>query len=196
MSDDACRIVKPAAWTTSRRHASRLTRPSRGFTLLELVLVCVVLGILLVASIPNLQQAAQRLQVEEAAFGLAQHLRYAHERAVALDRQVIWAWDGAAHTAQLYEVTDEADGSVTTTPVAERFGLLTLSASRARLTVQSAASGCPPELPSTASCLTFSPDGTSQAAVLILSAAGSSDYTITLQDATSGVRLQKGTAPR
>ena len=75
-----------------------------GFTLIEIVLVAVVLVILLTATMPNFQQTAARLRVEQAAFHIAQQLRYAHQRAVAQGDTIVWAWDAGDHQARLYEL--------------------------------------------------------------------------------------------
>src|SRR3989338_10744732 len=77
-----------------------------GFTLVEVILVAVVLGLLLTASVPRFQQTAQRLQTEQTAFALTQLLRYAHERAVAQGDAIVWVWDVQARQAHLESVGD------------------------------------------------------------------------------------------
>src|SRR3989338_7437801 len=72
-----------------------------GFTLVEVILVAVVLGMLMMVSVPRFQQTAQRLQTEQTAFALTQLLRYAHERAVAQGDEIIWVWDPETRQAHL-----------------------------------------------------------------------------------------------
>ena len=66
------------------------------FTLIEVVLVSVILGVLLAAAVPRFQRTAQRLRVEQTAFELAQLLRVAHEQAVSESHETVWVWDDRA----------------------------------------------------------------------------------------------------
>ena len=79
----------------------------RGFTLIELALVAVILAILAAAAIPRLQQTALRLRVEQAASELAQLLRAAHEQAVASGEEMVWVWDPQASRARVAPAGEE-----------------------------------------------------------------------------------------
>jgi len=72
-----------------------------GFTLFELVLVAVVIGILMLAAVPRLAGTAQRLQIEQAAFELARLLRAAHEQAVFSGSEAVWTWNEDTHAARV-----------------------------------------------------------------------------------------------
>src|SRR3989338_3711392 len=76
-------------------------RSAAGFTLVELIVICVVLAILLAVSAPRIQPAIQRLRTEQAAFDLVQWLRMASERAVAESRAFVWRWDEEARRGRL-----------------------------------------------------------------------------------------------
>ena len=89
------------------RNSKFAIRNVRGFTLVELVVVALVLGLLIVGVAPRLRQTAERLRAEQAAFEIAQSLRYAHAQAVTQARTVRWSWDAGTHHAQLQL---EADG--------------------------------------------------------------------------------------
>lgn len=61
--------------------------PTRGFTLLELIVVMVILGVMAVVAIPRF---AVRLEFESAGFtaALSNSLRFARQQAIAQRRQV------------------------------------------------------------------------------------------------------------
>lgn len=65
----------------------------KGFTLLELVFVALILVLLVMSAAPNFSANARRLRLETTAFDLAQLMRYANEMAIARSTEVIWIWD-------------------------------------------------------------------------------------------------------
>ena len=167
-----------------------------GFTFIELVLVCIVLSLLLLASIPRFQQTAQRLRLEHTAFGLAQLLRAAHERAIAEQREVVWAWDGGARRAQLYAVSMTTEVPMGE-PIEERAAQSPPLAEGMALTVEYQAQpvGCPMGVADGAGCIRFLPDGTSEPALVSIGAQ-QLVYTVTVHEATGQVVLSRGPAAR
>ncbi len=173
---------------TSARYLLRPTFPPGGFTLIELALVCVVLGILLAASMPRFQQTAQRLRLEQGAFALRQFLQYAHERAVSENSTIRWVWNPQAHRAHLEQ---EQSLSSAATPPGEssrvdesaplpKDAIVTLARDRQAVTCN---------------CLRFFPDGTSEPTVLTISQ-DEQTYTVSVDQATGQTRLTTGTAAR
>jgi len=65
----------------------------RGFTLIELIFVALVIGILMGAVVPRFRQGLGRLEAERVAFDLAQMLRVARTVAVTSGQPVAWTWD-------------------------------------------------------------------------------------------------------
>ena len=162
-----------------------------GFTLVELILVSVVLGILLAASAPRFQQTAQRMRAEQAAFECAQLLRLAHERAVAEGRDVIWAWDPYARRVQLYRVmtagpTESIEAIDEPTARSEPF----LPGLRMRLD-HAGAAPCPDGVAAEGACVRLFADGTSEATTLTLDAPARA-YVITVHETTSRISLTAG----
>lgn len=144
----------------------------RGFTLVEVILVAVVLGLLLTASVPRFQQAAQRLQTEQAAFALTQLLRYAHERAVIQGRAAVWVWNAQERRARVAQLEDDGQRQWLTEHVARSQPI------HQDITVTLAREGAEVE------AVTFFPDGTSDAATLRVAHPPFS-YTVTIDAATS-----------
>ena len=66
----------------SRRHAWQMTRDSRGFTLLELLIVVLIIGILATIALPGYVRTAERARVAEA-FQQLSVLRAAEQRALS-----------------------------------------------------------------------------------------------------------------
>ena len=156
-----------------RISSSELPRCSQGgFTLVEVILVAVVLGLLLTASVPRFQQTAQRLQTEQTAFALTQLLRYAHERAVAQGDAIVWVWDAEARQAHLELIQDDGEPEPLNEHVARSRPI------RGDIAVSLVREG------SEVDTVTFSPDGTSEPAMLQVSQLPFS-YTVTVDAATS-----------
>ncbi len=68
-------------------------RSNRGFTLLELIFVAVVLVLLMLGAAPSFTNNARRLRLETTAFDLVQLMRYANEMAISQSSDVVWVWD-------------------------------------------------------------------------------------------------------
>ena|SRR3989338_8355195 len=147
-----------------------------GFTLVEVILVAVVLGLLLTAAVPRFQQTAQRLQTEQTAFALTQLLRYAHERAVAQGDAMVWVWDAEARQAYLESVQGDNPPQRIKENVARSRPI------RGNITVSLVREG------SEVDTVTFSPDGTSEPATLQVSQPPFS-YTVTVDASTSQPHL-------
>jgi type II secretion system protein H len=164
-----------------------------GFTLVEVVLVCAVLGLLLVSSVPRFQQAAQRLRVEQTAFELAQLLRSAHERAVSEGRDIVWVWDDRVRRARIESGsaggsndTDEPSQPLDTHVVVE--GAPIQEGISVSLTRKDEAVAC--------NCVRFFPEGTSESATLTVRWRERLSYTVTVDEATSQVLLFAGAVAR
>ena len=155
------------------------SRTDRGFTLLELVLVCVVLSVLLAASLPRFQQSVERLRLERTAFELAQLLRYAHERAVGQGVELLWQWDDAAQRARI----------TAPPPSPERL------AESGRAPEGVAVTLVRDQQVVNCRCIRFFPDGTTESTLVRLGS-GRGDYTLQVNGATGQVRLAAGAAPR
>ena len=158
-------------------------RSNRSFTLVELVFVMAILGILLAASVPRFAQTSERLRLEQTAFQLAQMLRYAHERAVAEGREIVWQWDESGHRAQLYVMQDDGLHSLE-----ERFAMSPplppwVSVSLER-TGDAAVTG-----------IGFLQDGTSEHTTITV-AHGKEHYVVTVDATTGQAVLSARTPPR
>jgi type II secretion system protein H len=174
-----------------------MLRNSLGFTLIELVLVCVVLGVLIVTSVPTLQRTARRLRAEHTVFELAQLMRYARQRAVAEGSRVLWAWDRQTRRAKLYDVAG-TDGDLIMAEVEERLARSAALDAAATLEWASTADeplGCPDQLASDAECVSFLPDGTSEPVAVTVHVAGAT-RTITVDEATGLVVVIQGSVAR
>jgi len=157
----------------------------RGFTLIELALVAVVIGILLTAAIPKLQQTALRMRVEQAAFELVQLLRAAHEQAVAGGQETLWVWDAQARRARVEPAGEDAP----TTPGMPE--AITSASFPSDLSVLLTRDGGSVEC----DCVRFFPDGTSEPTALTVQLREQT-VTATVDDATGQVRLVAGAVAR
>jgi len=144
---------------------------SSSFTLIELVFVMAILGILLATSLPRFLRTADRLRTERAASELAQILRYAHERAVAEGREMVWRWDESAHRGWLESASDDG----TFQPIEDRVSFRPPSGEV--MVIALVRDGVPVDR------VPFFPDGTSQQSTLYVSH-GDDRYTVTVNEAT------------
>ncbi len=150
-------------------------------TLLEIVIVSVVLGVLLVSSLPRFSQTAERLRVERGAAELAQLFRYAHARSIAEGKTVLWRWDESSRQIQLSTLT--LDG--TETPLSDRFKSTHPLDALAEFELSDG------EEPIDEG--RFFPDGTAERATARL-AYRQIVYTVQVDDATGQISYTKGTA--
>ena len=155
------------------------TGTRRGFPLVDVILVAMVLGMLMMVSVPRFQQTAQRLHTEQTAFALTQLLRYAHERAVAQGDPIVWAWDADARRARLAMIQEDGQRQWLSDHVARSRPI------RDEITVTLARGS------SEVDDVTFYPDGTSQATTLQI-AHRTFNYTVTIDAATGQSTLTSG----
>jgi general secretion pathway protein H len=80
---------------------SRIDHPAAGFTLIEMIVVLVVLGLTLSLVMARGPMHSSALDARVAARQVAQVLRLARSRAIALDRPVAVLLDGAAHAVRI-----------------------------------------------------------------------------------------------
>lgn len=129
----------------------------RGFTLIELMLVLVVVAILATATVPRLQESMRRLRAEQVTAELMNLMRAAREQAIAAQAETQWSWDAANRRAVVdlaaAEEDDEAAGE--SPPSVNR---LTGARAPEGVTVTVSRQGDPVEC----ACLRFFPDGTSE----------------------------------
>lgn len=190
--------VRSGLWVQG---AGPLPRTHRaGFTLIEVILVAVIIGILVAASVPRFKDTAQRLRTEQGAVLLAQQLRYARERAIAQGSAVVWVWDPQQRTTALYEASGEEppawrenpDGAVPKVPAE-----VSLRVERQDDPL-SCGDGVGPAACSGCQCLAFQPDGTNQdgasAPTTLALASRQLEYLITVDASSGDVRLSTGTA--
>jgi Tfp pilus assembly protein FimT len=96
-----------------------LGRPAhliRAFTFIEIIIVCSILAVLAVSTVPQFGTSAQRLRVQRSAVELGQLMRYASHLAVFEKRAVIWSWKEDERLAQLEYTLENGDRQ----PVAAR----------------------------------------------------------------------------
>lgn len=166
--------------TSDPRH---VLHRSPGFTLVELALVCVIIGILMAAILPSFQRTTQRLRIEQLTFELAQLLRTAHARAVSEGQDVLWTWDDAAHRARIAPADPAASQDPGTALASSRLP----DAVAVSLTRDASPVGC--------ACIRFFPDGTSEATAVSVTLQPSV-YTVTVDEATSQVVIRAGRVAR
>ena len=163
--------------------------PACGFTLIELIIVCVILGILLPSSVPRLQPTAQRLRMEQAAFDVAQWLRVARECAVSECRECTWTWEEEARRMRISRGPGGRGGSEELdigSPTAGR-----LPAESPTLPEGAAIQVTRAGEPVACRCIRFFPDGTGEAAILSVEGAARV-FTVTVDEATGRVLVAAG----
>ena len=155
----------------------------RGFTLIEIIIVLVVLAILVTALVPRFSQTARRLRVEKTAVELSGLLRYANARAVTQARNAAWVWNADSRRAQAGFLT--VDGTLEL--FTERQAVTDTVDSTFQVTVTS--DDRPIEQ------IDFYPDGTALDAQINLQGAGKA-YTIRIDGPTSQVAIEEGVSAR
>ena len=151
--------------------------PLCGFTFIELIFVTLVMSILLMSAAPRFHETTKRLEAEHTAFALAQQLRYAHTLAVANGQPVRWAWV-AKQTTPHAELAIQTGAQGEFVPLAGRWSSSRPLPGGLSIQVTTQTSRC---------CVTFLPDGTSDAATIILSGTPQWSYQIAVDEPTSQV---------
>ncbi|GEM_PF-2175346 len=174
-----------------------------GFTLVELVFVTLLLTILLVSAAPNFRGAWRGLEMEGAAVDLAQMLRSARVLAITRGEPVVWHWEASAQRAQLSALQEQEPGQV---EAAASGGAEAASGGGAEAAPIPGRLGRAHHLPGEVEItivredepvndIQFFPDGTSEAAFVVVGEPGNPQYQIEVDGPTSQVFLRKG-APR
>ena len=150
----------------------------RGFTLIELVCVAVVIGVLTASVLPRFRQHLAQFQTEQTAVQLAQMLRAARSLAVSRGEPIEWRWEADAHRARL--VVDQAGDGGQAIP--GRLGQpwpwpasVTVSITNDQQPAQG---------------VRFFPDGTSEPVTVIVAGSTPLRYQIAVNEATGYVTLQ------
>mgnify|MGYP001609146353 CR=1 FL=1 len=150
-----------------------------GFTLIELALVAVTLGVLLVSAVPHVRRGVESMQTERTAFQLAQMLRTARVLAISEGCAIDWAV-GMGNNAQRVslELNDSAcAGKALPARMARTMAVL------------------PPLHVEPVGRIRFSPDGTSQSTTIVVTDATLPRYHITVDGSTSLVQTRAGAPP-
>ena len=150
-------------------------KSAKSFTLIELVFITLVLGILLVASLPRMQRGWVRLQMERTAFQLAQSLRMARSLAIAQGQPVQWTWNAETRRVELF--TLQPDGSTVLIP--GRLGHLAAIPREVAVTAL--------QNDQSVETVNFLPDGTTQTTTLVIGNSAAPTFTISLDGSTSQV---------
>ena len=87
-------------------HGGGPMRRMRGFTLLELLAVLLILGVLLAIGVPSMQALSARTRADSAIFGLRAMLGLARQSAITLNRDitVCGTVDGVRCSAEWREI--------------------------------------------------------------------------------------------
>ena len=141
------------------------------------MLVTVVIAVLLTAAVPRLQQTAQRMRAEQAAFEMAQLLRAAHEQAVVCGYETVWVWEGESRRARIESASGSSDGTA---------GVINSAPLPAGLTLSLSRDGAPVEC----QCVRFFPEGTSESSTLTVTLHEEA-FTATVDEATGQVRVNR-----
>ena len=100
--------------STARIKTSLIGRvnPVKGFTLIELLLVTILMGIILVMTVPNFKNAFSGLATKEASMTMIQIMRYAQERATIERKNQNVRFDFQEGAYRLLELDDTEDPAV------------------------------------------------------------------------------------
>ena len=145
---------------------------------------------------PRFAKTAARLRLEQQAFFVTQWLRYAHELAVSQACESVWAWDPGLRTTYIFERVPAESQTGSDQWLNRSPSVATPLSRETPLTIaQNEPIGCPAVLSSTAGCIHFFPDGTSESALVKLGAT-EPFYTIAVDGTTSQILLTPGTSAR
>jgi len=140
--------VNPA-FANQRGGKSVTTVNETGFTLIEILLVIILLGVLLTVSIPNFQSSFKTLLLKDTANDMAALMRYAQSRSIVQKTPIEFVYDSGSATFGLYQASKTQgtpEGGQESARISDRRGK---------------EYKVPPEIAceATAPTITFSPDG-------------------------------------
>jgi type II secretion system protein H len=148
----------------------------RAFTLIEVILVAVVLGLVLVTTVPRFQGTASRLRLEQTATQVAQLLRAAHVLAISQAQPTVWRWDADTHRVRIEpSADDDPEVLLRSAPFPEGTAIVVRQ--------DDAVAEC--------GCVRFFSDGTAEPATLTVTFQGLA-YTVSVDGATSQTQLAAG----
>lgn len=163
------------------------TGTSRGFTLIEAVLVSLILVILVLATVPNFHRTARRLRLERSVFELAQLLRSAHARAVADGSEHTAVWERESRRLRLEHLTDDGVPARVQGTAGASAPLMEGALLEVTLTKEGSRVPC--------GCVRFFPDGTSEAVTVTVQLDDRS-YRMIIDGTTSQVKVAAGLSAR
>jgi len=170
-------------------------RQAQGYTLLELMVVLVVIGIMTALIVPELRGAYRSAVLESSAREVLWALRLAHSQAVTTGRSVRFRWDARAHR---YLLEVEPPESSSRAPKDAPVAFLPLE------NVPGAAGRLDPEVSIEVRSVMeddarvgpagveFHADGTADAAELHLTGAGGAHVTLAVTPSTARVAERRG----
>ncbi len=149
-----------------------------GFTLIELIVVLVIVGLLVVLLTPNLTRTLSHMEAKGAAKRISAILRYCRSDAVNKRRVNLVALDTASNVVSVYSVNEEESE-----PKAERFYPLPTGVKLEKIEVGKTL------FDSSHPTFEFYPNGASNGGTAVIQSERGRAYTIRVDILTGGVRV-------
>ncbi len=100
-----------------------MVKSKKGFTLIEILLVVLMIIVVAGLALPNFSILFERIQLDETAKNIVYLMRYVQNRAMIKERQHELVFDENNHEYWLNEISsDDEGGMAQSAPVAGRFG--------------------------------------------------------------------------